>query len=416
MKTIWIIDHYSSEPKYGGISRQYDFAGELGKRGYRVVVIASSFCHFTHSYFSEKRVLVSRPGRNIFYVYIRTGGYQENNGPGRAWSMADFMGKVIKYEEAIAERCDKPDVVVGCSVHPLAWIAAYHAARKYKARFCAEVRDFWPRIWVAGGDKKRLDPMVLFFDAVQRWAFRRADKIIYSMSHGDQYLCGELGVPRSKAVLIGQPMDCDRFDENAKNEEALPKQVREFLSEGFICSFAGYYMVYEGVYVMLEALKILEEKGLPIKMIFVGSGQEREGMLEYVRENGLKNVLVYDRIPKEAVPALLHRSHICMAHLEVKGHKEVYQYGVSKNKVNEYLYSGACTLYGFLHQDDEVASCGGGMMFEPYNAQDLAEKIERVYGMPEEERRQFGVNGRRYIRENRRVEALTDKLVRVLFG
>ena len=23
-KTVWIIDHYSSEPEYGGISRQYE--------------------------------------------------------------------------------------------------------------------------------------------------------------------------------------------------------------------------------------------------------------------------------------------------------------------------------------------------------------------------------------------------------
>ena len=28
-KNVWIIDHYSSEPKYGGISRQYEFAKEL---------------------------------------------------------------------------------------------------------------------------------------------------------------------------------------------------------------------------------------------------------------------------------------------------------------------------------------------------------------------------------------------------
>ena len=40
MKNIWIIDHYSSEPQYGGISRQYDFAMELAKRDYNVVVLA----------------------------------------------------------------------------------------------------------------------------------------------------------------------------------------------------------------------------------------------------------------------------------------------------------------------------------------------------------------------------------------
>lgn len=427
MKTIWIIDHYSSEPVYGGISRQYDFAGELGRRGYHVIVIASGFCHFTHEYITEKdnSVKISKLSENVHYIYLRTSAYASNSGVGRAKNMADFMQKVLKFEGVIARRYGKPDVVTGCSVHPLAWVAAYKIAKKYKVRFVAEVRDFWPRIWVVSGEKKKTEPMVLFFGAIQSWAFKKADKIIYSMYHGDKYLCGELGVPKSKVYLIGQPMDCERFDKNSERIDLLPKAVRNFmtLSESesmqetpLICAFAGYYMTYEGVYVMLEAQKILEKKGLPVRMVFVGSGQEKEGMEQYAAVHHLKNVLIYDRIPKEAVPALISHADICMAHLEVKGHKEVYQYGVSKNKVNEYLYSGACTLYGFLYRDDEVAESGGGMVFEPYNAEELAEKIEEIYRMPPEERRQFGRKGRKYIRENRSVEVLTDKMLEVLFG
>ncbi len=416
MRTIWIIDHYSSEPKYGGISRQYDFALELGRRGYHVVVIASGFCHFTHTYISEKPVKVSKLAEHVHYIYLKTSSYKANGGIGRAANMFDFMNKVLKYEGIIARKYGRPDVVTGCSVHPLAWVAAYGAAKKYKARFVAEVRDFWPRIWVVSGDKKAADPMVLFFGMVQKWAFHRADRIIYSMFHGDKYICGELGLPKSKAYLIGQPMDCPRFDENREKTDLLPKEMQEFLKDSFVCSFAGYYMTYEGVYVMLEALKILESKGLPIKMIFAGSGQEKEGMERYIRENHLQNALVWDRIPKEAVPALISHSRICMAHLEVEGRKEVYKYGVSKNKVNEYLYSGACTLYGFLYRDDEVAASGGGMMFEPYSAADLAEKIEYVYKLPEEEQRQFGLKGREYIRKAHSVEVLTERMIEVLFG
>lgn len=424
-KTIWIIDHYSSEPKYGGISRQYDFASELGKRGYKVVVIASGFCHFTHSYISKEDVKVSTLRPDVHYIYLKTSAYEENGGVRRAENMVDFMNKVLRYEPIIARKYGRPDAVTGCSVHPLAWVAAYRVARKYKARFVAEVRDFWPRVWVASGDKKSTDPMVLFFGAVQRWAFKHADRIIYSMYHGDKYICGELGVSPNKAYLIGQPMDCSRFDSNSGNTDLLPEEIRNFAKIGnppelqdrpFLCSFAGYYMAYEGVYVMLEALKILEQKNLPIRMVFVGSGAEKEGMEKYIQENGIHNALVWGRIPKEAVPALLSRSDICMAHLEVEGHKEVYKYGVSKNKVNEYLYSGACTLYGFLYKDDEVAGSGGGIMFEPFNAQDLAEKIEKVYRMPGEERRKYGLNGRNYIRQNRSVDILADRLLEVLFG
>lgn len=416
MKTIWIIDHYSSEPQYGGISRQFDFARELGKRGYHVVVIAASFSHFTHSYISEKNCMVSKIALGVHYIYLKTLSYDSNNGVKRAGSMFDFTLKVISYEKKIVQKYGKPDVVTGCSVHPLAWVAAYRIARKYKARFVAEVRDFWPRIWVVSGDKKATDPMVLFFGLIQKWAFKHADRIIYSMFHGDKYICGELGVPRSKAYIIGQPMDCSRFDENREKTELLPEKIQEFMKDSFVCSFAGYYMTYEGVYVMLEALKILETKGLPVKMVFVGSGQEKEGMNNYIKKNHIHNALVYDRIPKEVVPALISHSQICMAHLEVEGHKEVYKYGVSKNKVNEYLYSGACTLYGFLYKDDEVAVSGGGMMFEPYDAEALAEKIEYVYKLPEAERKQYGIKGRKYIRENHSVEVLTDRMLEVLFG
>lgn len=418
MKTIWIIDHYSSEPKYGGISRQYDFAVELGKRGYNVVVIASGFSHFTHKYIVEEGhdLKVSTVRDHVRYVYLRTSSYGENNGGGRAKSIVDFMCKVLKYEATVAQEYGAPDVVTGCSVHPLAWIAAYKIARKYKVRFVAEVRDFWPRIWVVSGDKKKTDPMVLFFGAVQSWAFRKADRIIYSMYHGDKYLCGELKIPRSKVYLIGQPMDCGRFDENKKRMDLLPEEIREFMAGSFVCAFAGYYMTYEGVYVMLEAQKMLEAKGLPVKMIFAGSGEEKDGMQKYAAAQNLKNVLIYDRIAKEAVPALISHVDICMAHLEVKGKREVYQYGVSKNKVNEYLYSGACTLYGFLYKDDEVEECGGGMVFEPYNAAELADKIEKIYRMEPEKRKEFGKKGREYIRSNRSVEILTDKMLEVLFG
>lgn len=415
LKRIWIIDHYSSEPEYGGISRHYDFAKELGKKGYQVVVIASGFSHFTHSYISEREILVKRVGKHVRYVYLKTCSYESNSGISRARNMIDFMNKVIKYEKVIAKKYGKPDAVLGCSVHPLTWIAAYKIAHKYKIRFCIEVRDFWPRSWIDSGEKKFFDPMVIFFAILETWAFKKADKIVYSMYHGDKYICQELKVARNKVERIGQPMDCKRFDKNANKEELLTEEIKKFIKGSFICSFTGYYMSYEGVYVMLEALKILEMKNLPIKMIFVGSGEERDGMLEFVRKNGLKNVLIHDRISKEAIPALLSRSDICMAHLEMKGHKEAYRYGTSKNKVNEYLYSGACTLFGFYDKDNEVSVSEGGITFEPYNPEDLAEKIEKLYYLSEGERKKYGINGRKYIWDNHKAEILAEKMIKVLF-
>jgi len=413
-KTIWIIDHYSSEPQYGGISRQYDFAKELDKRGYNVVIFSSGFSHYTHTYISEKGMYISKPFKHVRYVYVKTHSYGANNGKDRALNMITFMTQVLKYATKFAKQYGNPDVIEGASVHPLAWIAAYRLSRKYKVRFVAEVRDFWPQIWIDSGEKKESSPMCVFFRTIEDFTYKHADHIIYSLSHGDRYICDVKGVPRNKVTLIGQPMDCERYDENRKRLDEIPENIKDFIKEGFICTFTGYFMEYEGVMVMLEAQKILRDQGINVKMLFVGSGEAKSEMERYVEQNKLNNVLIGDRISKELVPALLSNSDVCMAHMEYQGKETVFKYGISKNKINDYLYSGTCTLFGFRYEDNEVVDSGGGILVEPYNSRDFAEKIKAVYVMTENSRREYGINGMKQTKAFHDLRGLTDKLVEVL--
>ena len=95
MKTIWIIDHYSSEPKYGGIQRQFDFANELSKRGYRTVIISSSFSHYTHTYITEDICHISQFAENAYYAYVHTSSYTSNGGIGRIKNMFSLKRKWV---------------------------------------------------------------------------------------------------------------------------------------------------------------------------------------------------------------------------------------------------------------------------------------------------------------------------------
>ncbi len=290
MKTIWIIDHYSSEPKYGGISRQYDFAIELSKQGYKVIVIASGFSHYTHTYieqFEHESWIISKISDNAYYVYLRTSMYETNGGLGRIKNMFSFMHAVKKHYKMIAEKLGKPDVVEGASVHPLTWIAAYKVSKYFKVRYVVEVRDLWPEMWLLNKEKKVYNPMVIFFGAIERWAYRKADKIIYSMLYGDKYICDKLGIPKDKVVLLGQPLDCIRYDNFAETKyDLLPNEIKNFIDGTFLCVFTGYYMEYEGVYVMLEAAKILKEKKHKCKNVIFGqwAGRRRnERICETIR-------------------------------------------------------------------------------------------------------------------------------------
>ena len=62
-------------------------------------------------------------------------------------------------------------------------------------------------------------------------------------------------------------MNCEEYDRNRERFEDLPEDIRDFVSGGFVCAFAGYFMGYDCVHVMLEAQTILQDKGLSVKMI-----------------------------------------------------------------------------------------------------------------------------------------------------
>lgn len=414
MKTIWIIDHYSSEPKFGGIQRQFDFANELSKRGYKTVIISSAFSHYTHTYITTEQCHISQFADYAYYAYVHTKSYETNGGLGRVKNMFSFRSSVLKSYKIIEKQLGKPDVVMGASVHPLAWLAAEKIAKHYKVKFIAEVRDLWPEMWLLNGEKGKLDPMVIFFGTIEKWAFKKADKIVYSMLYGDKYICGKLGFPLSKVALIGQPMDCERFDRN-EVEKALeiPDEIKKFTANSFTCVFTGYFMEYEGVHVMLKAAKEFHDKGVPIKFLFIGSGKEEEAMKKYAEDNKLDNVLIHGRISKELIPAILRSCDICLAHCATEGKEESFKYGISKNKVNEYLYSGNPVIYGRDDPMDPVAKYGGGYVIKPFNPEQFVQRIQEIYNMPMEERKKIGENGKKYIIKYHRVDSLVDKLLEV---
>ncbi len=412
---IWIIDHYSSEPKYSGISRQYDFANGLSAKGYNVLVIASSFSHFTHKYNVNGDCTLSEINEKAHYAYLGTMSYQSNSGWRRGFgSTLSFVRAVIKYREKLAEQYGKPDVVVGCSIHPFAWVAAYNVAKHYKSRFFVEVRDLWPASWIENKGLSPYHPKALFFGWLEKWAYRKADKIIYSMSKGDKYICDKLGFPRSKTIWIDQPMFTEKFDENAQRYNELPLQIRDFIEDSFLCVFTGFYKDYEGVYDMVESAKILKDRNLPIKYVFLGTGDAKEGMLAMKDKYNLDNVYIGDRIAKELIPSLLRRADVCLVQLAIKGNRNSYKYDASKNKINEYMYSDSVIVYGTYQKHHNVETSGAGICIEPFDAKAFADTIEKIYTMPAEERKKYGDNARKYIMENNTLEKLTDKYISIL--
>ncbi len=93
--------------------------------------------------------------------------------------------------------------------------------------------------------------------------------------------------------------------------------------------------------IFLESIKYLESYK-DIILVVVGDGQEKERLLQKYGHN--KQIVFIPPIPKKQVQSLLKLFDVC--YLGWKNIK-IYNYGVSANKLFDYMYSGRPVLQAF---------------------------------------------------------------------
>ena len=90
-----------------------------------------------------------------------------------------------------------------------------------------------------------------------------------------------------KSWIVHNPMDVTRYypisqQETCRERIGLRKQVPVLL-------FVGGLLRRKGEYVLLEAARLLKEKGIDFKVVIVGDGPEREGVENSAIEKGIED-------------------------------------------------------------------------------------------------------------------------------
>ncbi len=409
MKRVWLMNHYASTPQHGGSTRHYDFAVELTGRGYDVTIIASSFNHDKRAYIQENSFCIENINANARLVWLKTQPAYCNNGINRFLNMISYVMLVKKYYKQILLQFGSPNVVIGSSVHPFAWFAAHHIASKSGAKFIAEVRDLWPKGLIEVAGIKKVNPIIPFFGLLEKWAYKNSEYIITTMPYADRYICDELGFERRKIVWIGNGIFCDKYDENKEfYHDMLPRVINDFIGDNFCCMYTGSFTKSQGVYQILSAAKIIQDKGIKnLRFVLIGDGIEKAKILEKIQQEGLVNIALFDKVPKPHLPALLAKSHICISSLL---NRSIYQYGISLNKMNDYCCSGKPIILAtnIPQNVNNFSHCG--IFIEPEDPVALVEEIIRIYNMPPDEYASFGIKSKKHVKEHHDIPKLVTKL------
>jgi glycosyltransferase involved in cell wall biosynthesis len=393
MKTIWILNHYAGTASSPS-TRHYDLGRELVRKGHRVTIFAAGFHYqkLVEERLAPGETWKSEDHDGVRFVWIRTFPYKRNDWR-RVVNMLSYSWRVIRAGRKIDE---KPDAIIGSSVHPFAVASAYVLSRMKKSRFFFEVRDLWPQSLVDAGAWKERSPITWAFRKLEKFLYDKADVIITLLPYAHEYIV-RLGVPREKIVWIPNGADLTRYESLTRYDggNAAP----------FTLMYLGAHGRMNALDVILDAAAILQEKGLRhVRFVFVGDGPARNDLMRYAEEKKLANVEFRASVPKSELFAVMSEADAFVFNLE----DLPFNYGVSSNKLFDYLASGRPVLFAGNTANNPVTESGAGFGVPARSPQKLAEAVMRLVALTPQERVAMGNKGLAYMKANHDIRMLAE--------
>lgn len=370
MKTIWIINQYAGSLHHGMEYRHYYLARSLQEKGYEVIIFSGSYSHLY-----KNQPKVDHPGQEemidgIRYVWLQNRYYEKPGSLSRVLNMRDFVSSMKKLD---IRKFPKADFILVSSPSLFPVVTAKKWANKLKAKLIFEVRDIWPLTLQYLGGFGYWHPLIIYMRYFENYAYRKSDFVI-------SVLPGLL-------LHTGKKVDAKKFrcipngifvDEKNQLQESPVK----FPEGKFIVTYVGTIGKANALDYLIEAAKLLKEH-TDIHFMIVGDGAEKSALEKSAQ--GL-NITFSGPVGKHAVNAVLEKSSCAF----IGWHREpLYKYGISANKLYDYLYSGIPVIHSVEAYNDMVKDAGAGISVPPADAKAIADAVVKMKNLSSDQRKQM---------------------------
>lgn len=380
MKKIWIFNHYGTNQfiEHGG--RHINFAKNLIKAGYDTTIFVASSLHNSDTNLIQDNELYLRDSsEEVPFVFVKTGSYS-GNGMGRIKNMFQYYFRIFK----VAKNFEKPDVIIGSSVHPLSCVAAIKMAKKYKCKCIVEIRDLWPESIVVYSKISKKNPIIWMLYKLEKWIYKSADELIFTMEGGSDYITEkgwDKDIDHNKVHNINNGVDLVRFNYDKEQYMLVDEDLDH--TETFKVIYTGSIRKVNNISMIVDTASYMQANGYSyIKFLVYGDGNEREELEKRCKDENLNNIVFKGQVDKKFIPYILSRSDLNLMHVQ---QTDIMKYGCSLNKLFEYLASGKPILSDLIVGYDLLERYNCGVTLKDISAQVISSEIIKIYNLPKEE-------------------------------
>ncbi|WP_079479170.1 GT4 family glycosyltransferase PelF [Halobacillus salinus] len=251
--------------------------------------------------------------------------------------------------------------------------------------------------WIASYYKKR---WVQFFHHLSKQAYEDADHIITLFQRNSE-LQLEIGASADKLMIIPNGIQYDRLSTVQK----LPKQENKLVIGAIV-----RIVPIKDIKTMIQAAKLLDERGIPFEMHIMGPLDEDE---EYADEcyRLIEQLNLSSRVflvGKVKIMEYLPMFDVCLLTSISEGQPLAVLEGMAAGIPWIVSDVGACAELVFGREGDPFGPAG--FTVPPVHPEEVAQYCEWFYNHPEEAEK-FGMNGKRRVEKYYQVHQFIDQYV-----
>lgn len=401
MNNVWFINHYAQAPYNFGGTRHFCLAKYLKQQGWDSSIIASS----TEINTSKQLIDDKKPYKyeyidGVHFVRLKTISYK-GNGVSRMLNMLQFSLKTVFFNYKALLK--KPGIIIGSTIHPFAALAGYILSKYYKIPFIFEVRDLWPQTLVDMGYLREKSLLCKCMRLLELFLAKKSDRIITLLPRAADYY-ETYGIDTKKIIWIPNGIDFQYFPK-------LPPKVKQ--DSNFNFYYFGALGKANNLENLILSMKILNQKenypNLQLKL--VGSGPEKENLIELTKSLNIKNITFFDPVPKSEINLICQQADAFIFNLQ---NLPVFRFGISSNKLFDFMAGAKPIIFCCEAINNPVSDAQCGITVPPNNPDALAEAMITISKASNEERARMGESGRAYAQNYHNYEVLAHKLSNIM--
>ncbi len=369
IKRIWFVSHYSMPPEHEMRIKTQMYAHFLGQMGIECIIFAASTIHNTDiNLIQDKEKYIERQYDDLKFVHIRCSGYTKTDLK-RIINMEQFAYRFNK----VAEKFKAPDVIVA-DTYCVSYKPIYKYCKRHRIPFVVDVRDLWPQSIVEYMHINETNPVIRMMYNMEKNMYVNADRIIFSFDGGYDYIRDhnlDKLIPKEKVYFINNGVNLEEFRENSIKYKINDDDLDN--PEYFKVVYVGSIRKVNNLGLLLDAAK--EVKNQRIRFLIWGAGDELDTLKKRVFDEQIDNVIFKGFIEKKYVPSITERADLNLIH---NNPSELFKYGISFNKLFDYLASGQATLSTFPCKYNPAVYEGAGVDVNNSTPEEIAKVIDEL--------------------------------------